>query len=182
MNTISTVKSANQDSQVARLFAWLAVISGVMFFGMILALPPVHHRSASIHWPSTNGVVRAAGLKLYLHKSNIEPSYRPQIFYSYVVDGIPRVGARISFADYFPTFDKDAGIAWLDRNYPIGKTITVHYDPADPDFSVLEPGAKDLTLIWRWSAGSLAFCFLLALSMRSRALRRSNDPLTRSCS
>jgi len=177
MNTIPTVKSMNATPKEARLFTWLAVVSGIMFIGAPIALLPVHRRNASIHWPNTNGIISAAGLKVYLSKPNIEPSYEPQISYSYVVDGTPRVGTRISFADYIPTFQKAAGIAWLNRNYPVGKAVAVYYDPADPDFSVLEPGAEDLIFIWRWSSGSLAFCFLLALWMRRRALRRSSAPL-----
>lgn len=177
VNTIPAVKSARPDSPMARLCAWLAIVSGVMFFGALLTMPPVHHRAASAHWPTTNGVISAAGLKLYLHKPHVEPSYEAIISYSYVVEGIPRVGSRISFADSIPTFHKGAGIAWLNRNYPVGKAVTVYYDPADPDFSVLNPGAKDLIFIWLWSSGSLAFCFFLTLWMRARALRRSHNPL-----
>jgi hypothetical protein len=176
MHTMSAMKSTNARPKEAILFTWLAIISGAMLLGALLAFPSLHHINASTHWPVTNGVISAAGLKLYLHKPNIEPSYEPRICYSYVVDGIPRVGTRISFADSIRTFYKDAGIDWLSRNYPIGKTVTVYYDPADPDFSVLEPGAEDLIFIWRWVAGTLAFCVFLAIWMRSQALRRRQAP------
>lgn len=177
MNTISPVKSARSDSQMARLFTWLAIVSGIMFLGALLALPGVHRRNASIHWPGTNGVVSAAGLKVYLQKPYTEPIYELNISYSYVVDGIPRVGNRISFADSIQTFRKDVGLTWLSRSYPVGKAVTVYYDPAAPDFSVLKPGAKDLILIWRCVSGSLAFCLFLSLWMRSRALRKSRAKL-----
>lgn len=174
IDTILTMKSINT---YPRFFAVLAIVSGIMFVGALLAFPPVHRRNASIHWPNTNGVVSAAGLKVYFQKPYTEPFYELNISYSYVVDGIPRVGNRISFADSIRTFRKDVGLAWLSRNYPVGKAVTVYYDPADPDFSVLTPGAQDLIFIWRWVAGSLAFCLFLSLWMRSRALLRSRAPL-----
>jgi hypothetical protein len=177
MNTIPAVKSTNARPKEARLFTWLAIASGIMLTGALVAWPPVHRRNASTHWPSTKGVISAAGLKVYFQKPYTEPIYELNVSYSYVVDGIPRVGTRISFADSIRTFRKDTGLVWLSRNYPVGKPVTVYYDRADPDFSVLEPGAQDLVLIWRWVSGALAFCFLLALWMRRRAMRRSSAPL-----
>lgn len=173
MKTIPPVKSI---STYPRLFTFLAIVSGIMFVGALLALPAVHRRNASIHWPGTNGVVSAAGLKVYIQKPYTEPFYELNISYSYFVDGIPRVGNRISFADSIRTFRKDVGLDWLSRNYPVGKPVTVYYDPANPDFCVLVPGAKDLIFIWRWSVGSLAVCFILALWIRRRAVLRSSAP------
>ncbi len=177
MNIIPAVKLTNMFPKEARLFTWLAIVTGLMFLGALLTWPFVHRRNASAHWPTTNGVISAVGLKLSLHKRHIEPCYEATIFYSYVVNGIPCVCNRISFADSIPVFEKDVGIAWLSRNYPVGKVMTVYYDPVDPGFSVLKPGARDLVFIWRWVSGTLAFCFVLALWMRSRARRRTITPL-----
>src|SRR5215510_175736 len=56
--------------------------------------------------------------------------------YSYAVDGIPRAGTRIDFADSVHVFTKEEALAWLNRNYPVGKQVTVYYDPRNPDLAV----------------------------------------------
>lgn len=40
-------------------------------------------------------IEHAAGLKRCFRKPGVQPSYRPQIVYSYVVDAIPRVGLHL---------------------------------------------------------------------------------------
>jgi hypothetical protein len=65
--------------------------------------------------------------------------YQPLFEYRYEVDGAPFRGSRISFA---PTLNRRAFERALItfHRYPPGKAVTVYYDPAHPERSVLEPG------------------------------------------
>ena len=54
-------------------------------------------------------------------------------------------------------------MGWLGDHYPVGKTLTVYYDPSNPDVAVLVPGAKDLVFIALWVSIILAGCCFVAL-------------------
>lgn len=98
-------------------------------------------------WPTTDGVVRTAGVA----RSGREVPFA----YDYVVGKIRYRGHRIT-----PGQDRAIGIFNPDaadpqdvaRRYPPGTAVTVYYDPADPDDSVLEPGVSLFT-ICAWALG-----------------------------
>jgi len=114
------------------------IVSGAMFLGAVVTSPACYRRAKNTQWPTADGVVRSAGLKTYSHKPHRTPFFTPLVSYSYNVEGVPRVGAKINFADSKPVFSREEGMAWLERNYPIGKQVTVYYDPGDPDLAVLD--------------------------------------------
>lgn len=64
-------------------------------------------------------------------------AYHPSVTYAYEVEGQAVHGYRVHFFDEGPTNCYDAGKS-LGR-FPLGATVTVHYDPADPLEPVLEP-------------------------------------------
>jgi hypothetical protein len=133
--------------------------------------PALHRRTSSIQWPVVEGAVSSTGLKLYMNKPRTAPSFTPVVVYSYTVDGIPHLGTRIDFSDSTLTFRKEEALAWLQRNYPVGKRVAVHYDRADPDFAVLVPGAPDLVIIWWCYLGATTFCVVLSLAMHAGTRR-----------
>ena len=64
--------------------------------------------------------------------------------YRYVVGGRERTGDRVCFGD-------GLGVSWRSSaerragRYPVGRKVSVFYDPEEPDVSVLEPGAQAVT-------------------------------------
>jgi len=162
---------SEKQSVEANWFKWLAIVGAVMFLAGVAALPAVYRRDHSTNWPSTTGAIGATGLKKTFEKPHLPIRYRAVVCYRYMVDGIQRVGTRIKFADTFPTFEKDAGLTWLDQNYPAGKAVTVYYSPTDPDFAVLEPGASELMFILRWWLVTTACCVRLSAVMYRRVRR-----------
>jgi len=152
---------------------WLMVISGLMFLaGLVFFLPAAIRRDRSTHWPTSQGIISASGLKTRLHKPNMEPFFTPNVVYSYNVAGIPRSGTRIDFADGQLVLHKEEAIRWLETNYPIGKTVTVYHHPSNPDNAVLVPGAKDLILICAASMATTAVCCVFCFVMCRRAKAR----------
>jgi len=155
------------------IFKWLTVICGVLLLTTLAFLLPASLRyDRSTSWPTTPGVVSATGLKLYLEKSHIAPSFSPVVCYTYTANGIQRVGTRIDFSDTVLAFPQDQAMVWLGDHYPVGKTLTVYYNPSNPDTSVLVPGAKDLVFIALWASVVLAACCFGALAMYFRARRK----------
>lgn len=66
--------------------------------------------------------------------------YDPRLTYQYETGGTERTGKRISLDGVSFSSRKKAQV-WLDQR-PVGSTVTVYLDPADPDEAVLETGVK----------------------------------------
>jgi hypothetical protein len=68
-----------------------------------------------------------------------------EIGYEFAVGGKTYRSDEVTFAhtgSRNPEFARD-----YVRRYPVGKTVTVFYDPADPGFSVLEPASTEFYLL-----------------------------------
>ena len=148
----------------------LMMVSAVMTLIGVCFLPTAYHRNSSRAWPTTTGVVRAAALKITFQKPGTTPRFTPVICYSYTVDGIPRASTRIDFGDPL-RLTKDEALASVNRNYPVGKQVTVYYDSKNPDLAVLVPGASEMVLnVWSF-AGTAAFCCVASLLFLIRQKR-----------
>jgi hypothetical protein len=88
-------------------------------------------------WPTTTGHV--LGRSIDSTDAVGRHSYLPIIRYKYAVEGATYRGTRLSFRHYWSR--QRAIIAAY--YYSPGDTVTVHYDPAVPDRSVLKPEADD---------------------------------------
>ena len=64
---------------------------------------------------------------------------KPVIDYTYVIDGAPYRGDRVSIG---PDLDSWAAGERRERVFREGAQIRVYYDPANPHRSVLEPGVN----------------------------------------
>lgn len=119
---------------------------------------------ASTSWPTVDGQIASA--KLDSTRSDGKTKYQPAVSYNYTVDGTSYAGTRISaISSYSSRTKADAVLA----RYRTGTRVTVHYDPANPRSSVLEPGAgRDAVLILIAAAA----CLVLAVVILISALRR----------
>lgn len=66
--------------------------------------------------------------------------YNYSIEYAFTADGKNYRSNEITFASNH-SLDRTFAQIYVDK-YPIGKQVTVYYDPHDPSFSVLEPEKK----------------------------------------
>jgi len=158
------------------LLKGLVVVSAVMTVIALGFLPASYHRNNSTHWPTASGVVTNVGQKAHLQKPHGTAYFTPVVSYKYTVQGVPRTGTRIDFADRTLALPKDEALAWIDRNYPVGKQVTVYYDPKNPDLAVLVPGATDLLWICWLSASHAALCCAASLVLLNRQ-KRKNMPV-----
>jgi len=86
------------------------------------------HARSSASWPTTTGVVEKSYSSIYRRTRHFH------IVYSYEVRATPYRSDRVAFGSHSPT----AGLRWL-RQYPVGASVAVRFDPRDPATSVLEP-------------------------------------------
>lgn len=93
------------------------------------------HQSAD--WPTTEGRVTFSAVSRISQPAQ-NPDYRADVGYAYQVDRRSLLGSRVRLVDT-GVRSEAAQRAIVDR-YPVGATVRVHYDPADPRTTVLEAG------------------------------------------
>lgn len=160
------------EQQFATVLKGLVAASAAATLISLGFLPASYHRDSSTHWPTTSGVVGNVALKKHFQKPGTTTYFSPLICYSYTVDEIPRASTRIDFADSVRAFPKEEALAWVNQNYPVGKKVTVYYDPKKPDLAVLVPGAKELVLICWSCVGTSVFCCVASLVLLRRQQKR----------
>jgi hypothetical protein len=118
----------------------------------IVALPQYLQVKKSAHWPTTSGTITLSRVRFlprgpWPFGRRFE-GYFGDVGYQYHVGATDYHGSRLSFERAHLA----AAQGWQDaiRPYPVGKTVTVYYDPQDPASAVLEPGlVGDLVLLYK---------------------------------
>lgn len=96
----------------------------------------------SSNWPTADATVTATGISVKGGGEESSTAYVPELTYEYQVDGTSYVGSRYSFGEQKdPSFNSSKKAqTWIDENCPVDAGIPVHYNPDQPDVSVVEPG------------------------------------------
>ena len=108
---------------------------------------------ASIDWPTTEGNI-VASQPAQGSGDNSRPGY---IKYVYRVDGVTYSSDVIVFGQHY-THDHF-------QRYPVGKAVTVTYDPNDVTNAVLEPGEFNNFAPFYFGGGVLFFCGCVILAV-----------------
>jgi hypothetical protein len=110
------------------------------------------------HWPTTEGVIEEAEMEQHETADTEQQSssftYSANVSYSYQVAGIHYEGTRLAIGAMSASSNYARGI--LDR-YPVGKKVSVHYAPDNPELAVLETGIHGGT----WIALGVGTLFVL---------------------
>ena len=152
---------------IARLQPWFppgAVVQGFLFCaaaGLLLTAFLVANRRtarAAARWPTVTGRILSSVAESHV---SILPGRRRSIVWSPVVEYSYRVGER----DYHGSrlafgADVAGSQAFAEATvarYPVGREVTVHHDPANPSFAVLEP-----QVAFAWPTLLIAVAFFAA--------------------
>lgn len=148
--------------------AALTIVCGVMTPVAMLDLGAADERA---RWPRIVGRIESAGVRRQTISSGRLGAgviHVPDVRYRYEVAGVSYAGDVVSASK---GDDDAASAAAAAARYPVGASVTVRYDPADPTRAVLAPQTtdKDRGAVWAMAAG-----LLLGLSClwRFRVLRR----------
>jgi len=125
------------------LGGWLAALLflSIGFFLLSKAIKNRRMAAAVERWPAADGTVISTDIIKRVSKSEDEfDSYIPQVRYSYTASGVLCKGdvIRIGLGDMGYISEKQAR-DHLAR-YPVGATISVRYDPQNPQAAALETG------------------------------------------
>ena len=125
-------------------------------FSLAVAGRDLWRDRASSRWPTVPGRITEVGVeKRRLHRRTV---FVCRVAFRYVVDGAEYRSTQASFDDYWGMGPSEAAAATLATRYPEGKTVTVHYDPRQPERGVLEPGVPRAQIVLK---AGMALVFLV---------------------
>ena len=121
--------------------------SNLLFSGIALFVLSIwmfngsHYRSAlkTKSWSSVTGTITQSQIQ-HVNPNHIRDSYRPNISYSYQVNGINYQGNTVYKGDKSMGFNKKNSVQKIMNRYPVGKTVRVYYSPLQAQSSVLIAG------------------------------------------
>lgn len=138
-----------QAGPVAGLIIGGLMLVGGSFLTYRVGKPIRDRAAASTTWPTTDGRITGSKVERVKQGGDRKATFTADITYEYTLDGRTFEGDRVWFGDDYSASDASAFRAAVGR-YPVGKAVKVHYDPAEPAESVLEPGPT-------WSGSTLYF-------------------------
>jgi hypothetical protein len=114
----------------------ILVIGGVGYFLHRRNQKSMAYRQSTQTWLNTTGTILMSSVQSS-HSGNSHSIY-PVVVYSYAVNGQSYQSQRIRAGDQFLTVRVAGQAQATVARYPIGKSVTVYYDPANPAESALE--------------------------------------------
>jgi len=132
-------------------FLGFLIVSGgaLMLFGLSF----LKTATASQQWPTAQGKVQAVTVTRDRTSTSSSPTYTYAytVTYRYEVNSNPYRGDRYSLGNgstaskRYP--ERSEATAAAAKNYRIGQSVEVYYNPADPTSAVLKPGANISTFV-----------------------------------
>lgn len=150
----------------------VALISQEFFFGRLFPLPflligavslyfgcaNLLQAHASMSWPIAQGKIERSIVKASsgsFRNGSLRTTFRAEVDYRFTVDSLSFLGHRWTFGDYGSSDRSHAED--IAAKYPQGSSVVVHYDPNDPEESVIDPGIK----LHTWFLPGAGLIFLL---------------------
>ena len=135
-----------------------------LFGGVFLAIGIYLAWLANINrtWPTVEGTVRYIAVVPSRSSNSTQPDYYAQVHYGYVVGGKEYKSKRYSIGDGTRVGglykNREKAREEAQHLFPLRSTITIHYDPDDPESAVLKAGAS-LSSYWALIIGTAFFAF-----------------------
>lgn len=125
-------------------------ILGLGFVGLLLVaalflLRETYFGVVSEYWPTAPGTIDHSSIAEHYGTDaddNETVSYFAEVRYSYSVDHRYYEGDRVSFGGKSSSDSEDLIARSISTKYPVGRPVSVRYDPTHPQRAVLEPGVN----------------------------------------
>ena len=121
----------------------LVTVIGIVF-AIWGGMAVMEARSAT-DWPETQGEVTGSRVIHTINsnqKSKKQWYYQAEIKYRYEVDGLEYISDRLDFGTYKHKYKSEVYPTGTTNKYPVGKNVTVYYDPIDPEQAVISREVK----------------------------------------
>ncbi len=125
----------NKKFIVAIIFSMGFMISG--YFAYLFISKPIEDKAKlSQEWPVVQGKIVASNMLSSMNQGNY--MYSTDVHYDYTVDGTEYRNSGISVASRGSSTSSKKSIMKKLSKYPVNKEVEVHYNPDNPQESVLE--------------------------------------------
>jgi hypothetical protein len=154
------------------LFAFLVLLIpialGVFLVGNFFKIR--RERKASAHWPTAAGTITLSTVREQVEIEEDDRrrreviKYVPDIRYRYRVGSRDYAGGTVAWG-WNAIYGDQGSAAAVTAKYPGGGSVTVYYDPANPESAVLEPSSRSGAVVPLLAAalmGGIGFFFLWA--------------------
>jgi hypothetical protein len=159
---------AKVSGRGTQIFCSLFIVIGLVVAGFGVLTLIKSWRSEK--WPVTNGVILTATMQA--HSGEHGDTYSAAVTFDYSVEGVKYTGNKLAIGAMSSSTSYAQSV--LNR-YPVGKTVTVHYSPANPAEAVLETGIHGG--VWICFGVGIAFALFGTLFLQiSRAAARAELP------
>ncbi|MDP2654630.1 MAG: DUF3592 domain-containing protein [Candidatus Omnitrophota bacterium] len=104
-------------------------------------------RSSASWSPAEGRVVSSKVSAQTIHRRGADGiEFKAEVIYEYVADGVRHTSSRVRWGgeNFLSREDAEAFL----QGYPMGKTVTVHYNPRKPDQAILENGSEDTGVLY----------------------------------
>jgi hypothetical protein len=125
----------------------------------------VYYGYASASWPTAPGRVLSA--RASSSTSDKKTSYSASVKYEFTVGDAQHPGWRVSYRSHATSYEYVQDVL---ARFPVGQEISVHYEPGNPQRSVLEPG-QDMMCLMGPGIGAVFFFVGLWLFRHSGTTR-----------
>ena len=141
--------------------AGVAVGMEILFYGIYVWLSA----EAQVKWPVVQAKIVSSQVKRVRRSSRKRTTYRKrsEVDYSYSVSGQSFQGSQHSTSSQ------------LSRRYPTGSMTSIHYDPANPSSSIIEP---DLFTGRAYTWAGFVFCVLFPIAATVISKQLNSGKLT----
>ena len=150
---------------------WHFVLSllALLFFAVMAPLPAAVEWIGSRSWQTAPATILSHEVK-DMHRSRTSDDFRASVRYQFSQTSSTYSGDRMDLwmGPYFSS--RQAAERYLQNTYPLGGTVTVHFDPSNPAKSALNPFVP-------WHILGLALllslaCLSIATQLAWRVLRK----------
>jgi hypothetical protein len=122
-------------SALGSLGIFLLIGAGLTIWGWNI----LQNARASASWPTAEGVVLSSEVSLSTDAEGSD-SYSPEVTYRYLALDSSYENRTIKFGEN--SYGNRRKAQEIAARYPVGKSVTVYFDPDMPARSVLEPGVS----------------------------------------
>lgn len=120
----------------SRIVPWLCVIMGGVF--VYAGNQALSSAKTTADWARTDGQVLSSSVEST--QQGTSRTYHPLIVYEYRLQGVVLHGTRLTVGDH--AFTRSTEAQAVVNRYPVGRAVTVYYNPVSVTESVLEPGSR----------------------------------------
>jgi len=122
---------------------FVSVVCGVFVLGGLgvagYGIRIIHQARESASWVPTDGQITHS--QMVSNSGGEGTTYAPEVHYTYQVEGKEYNGTRIFIGDNRYSSNGDYARNYIER-YPVGKEVSVYFDPQQPGSAILEPGTS----------------------------------------